>query len=139
MKLGWPDDSVDLVLSADGLEHTPAYMHAVREIERVLKPGATWIASLPVLPERRTRTRAMLADDDHIISLMPPSYHCRGQLDSLVYVEFGADIVGRIEEAGFSVDIYFYNLLDHDYASVYVCNKPARGPVGKGSSVSKSG
>ena len=56
---------------------------------------------------------------------MPPSYHCRGQLDSLVYVEFGADIIDRIEEAGFAVDIYFYNLVDHDYASVYVCTKRA--------------
>jgi ubiquinone/menaquinone biosynthesis C-methylase UbiE len=137
LKLDWPDDSVDLVLSADALEHTPAYMHAVREIERVLKPGAAWIASLPILPERRTRTRATLADDGHVISLMPPSHHCRGQLDSLVYVEFGADIVGRIEEAGFAVDIYFYNLLDYDYASVYVCNKPARGHVGKSSSTAR--
>jgi SAM-dependent methyltransferase len=134
LRLDWPDGSVDLVLSSDALEHTPAYMHAVSEIERVLKPGGTWIASLPALPERRTRTRAEVADDGRVIFLMRPSYHCRGQLDSLVYVEFGADIIARIEEAGFVVNVYFYNLLDHDYTSVYVCNKWVRDHVGKISS-----
>ena len=118
-----PDATVDLILSSDAIEHTPAYMHALQEMQRILKPGGAWIACLPLLPERRTRTRAVTDQDGNIVSLLPPSYHCRGELDSLVFVEFGSDFLARIESVGLKVEVYFYSLLSYDYSSVFVCRK----------------
>jgi SAM-dependent methyltransferase len=121
-----PDASIDVVLSSDVLEHTPAYMRVVSEIARVLKPGAAWICTLPFFPERATRTRAVVDERGEVQHLMEPSHHCRGALDSLVFVEFGRDALERFEAVGLRAQIYFYTLLGgYDYSSIFVFEKTA--------------
>ncbi len=47
LALPFPDDTFDKVICSEVLEHIPDYREALREIERVLKPGGLFCASVP--------------------------------------------------------------------------------------------
>ena len=49
-RLTYPDDSFDLVLTSESLEHVPDLAAALREILRVLVPGGRHIFTIPLLP-----------------------------------------------------------------------------------------
>jgi SAM-dependent methyltransferase len=121
--LTYQDGSFDLAYSLDVLEHTPHYLQAIREVHRVLKSGGVWLTSLPLLPERATRTRALINPDGSIQHLLPPSHHARPADESLVFVEFGLDFLDQIEAAGFQVRVSGFSFLERDYSSVFVCEK----------------
>jgi SAM-dependent methyltransferase len=106
-RLSYADGAFDYVLTSDTLEHVPDFDQAMREIHRVLKPGAKHIFTIPVIWERRTRQRAELTKDG-IRHRLPPSYHAGpGQdlPDYLVFNEFGSDVLDRIARSGFSVSV----------------------------------
>jgi SAM-dependent methyltransferase len=107
MALSYPDQSFDIILTSDTLEHVPDFDVALREIHRVLRPGGKHIFTVPVIWDRCTRQRAVL-EKGSVVHLLPPSYHGTPGLDVddyLVFNEFGGDVVGRIEKAGFSVEV----------------------------------
>ncbi|MBN2284751.1 MAG: class I SAM-dependent methyltransferase [Deltaproteobacteria bacterium] len=52
-KLPFPDESFDIVICSEVLEHIPEHEKAVREIIRVLKPGKSLVVTVPrYFPER---------------------------------------------------------------------------------------
>ena len=51
--LPFPDDSIDLIVCSEVLEHLHQYNNAIKEIHRVLKPGGKFYASVPATwPEK---------------------------------------------------------------------------------------
>ena len=70
--LTFADDSVDVMISSEVLEHVPDLDAAMRETERVLKPGGYHVFTVP--PRSRTRRRAVLRDGV-VQHLIEPEYH----------------------------------------------------------------
>jgi SAM-dependent methyltransferase len=93
-RMSFADESIDLILHSDTLEHVPDSKAAVKESLRVLKPGGHLFYTIPIVIGRLTRTRRGL----------PPSYHGRPGVkrdDCIVQREYGADFWCEIFEAGF--------------------------------------
>ena len=94
-RLPFADESFDLVVHSDTLEHVTNPVHALSECRRVLKTGGAICFTVPIIVGRLTRDRSGL----------PPSYHgdpSRPTDDLLVRTEFGADAWVYVMEAGFT-------------------------------------
>lgn len=106
-RLSYADASFDLVVTADTLEHVPDVDRALRETRRVLRSGGAHVFSVPVVWDRATRRRAVL-EGGTVTHLLPPSFHGAvgdAKADFLVFHEFGADLVDRVRDAGFDVEL----------------------------------
>jgi len=71
-KLTLPDQSLDLIVSSDVLEHVPDFAAALRESRRVLRPGGAHVFTVP--PREKTQQRARLVGGK-IEHLLEPEYH----------------------------------------------------------------
>ncbi len=89
------DDSFDLIVHSDTLEHIPDSLQALRECRRVLKEGGHLFYTVPLVVGRLSRSRAGL----------PPSYHGTREAgavdDYRVQTEYGADFWCEVFAAGF--------------------------------------
>ena len=116
-QLTYPDESFDLVLSSDTLEHVPDFREALRQTRRVLRPGGRHVFTVPIVASRAfTYSRAKIGSDGQPIHLMPPLYHGRGRGlyryipvggDLLTFTEFGRDLTDYIREAGFEPEFLY--------------------------------
>jgi len=70
--LTFANESFDLIVSSDVLEHVPLLEYAFRESRRVLKPGRAHLFTVP--PRSKTIKRAELAGGK-VLHLEPPEYH----------------------------------------------------------------
>ena len=108
LALSYPDDSFDLVLHSDSLEHVPDVALALSELLRVLKPGGASVFSVPIVRDgRQTLVRAEYRDGV-VRHLRTPTYHggsYQATQQYLVYYEFGDDFPGRVADAGFNVRV----------------------------------
>ncbi len=105
MALSYPDESFDLVLTSDTMEHVPDPWLGFREIRRVLRPGGRHVFTVPADPRRpETRSRAGL----------PPQHHGRGggpfalvtrRNDMLATTDYGVDLPDRLRELGFETEV----------------------------------
>ena len=93
MAMPYEDESYDVILHSDTLEHVPDPIKALNECRRVLRKGGALIFTVPLLIERMTRNRNGL----------PKSLHGSPTAgdDFLVYNEFGADTWRYLLHAGF--------------------------------------
>lgn len=117
--LSWPDESFDLVLTSETLEHVPDPRRALAESHRVLRPGGRHVFTVPVdesLAESRSRAG------------LPPEHHGRGggpfalvtrRSDMLVHTDFGCDLADVVCAAGFECALHGEGL-----ESVVVATRP---------------
>lgn len=106
-KLTFPDQSFDIIITSDILEHIRKPQVAFEEIYRVLVFGGYHVFSIPVphpmLKFSRYRYDTSGLED---IPIFPPVYHGNGAGGrSPVYTDFGQDIQPMLESIGFSVTI----------------------------------
>ena len=87
----YPDNSFDLVLHSETLEHVHEPAKAVEECRRIVKPDGLIIFTVPVIWSRRTRRRAEIVNGK-IKHILAPSYHGFKTDDYLVFYEYGCDI-----------------------------------------------
>lgn len=93
--LTFPDESFDLVITQDVLEHVFDPETAFAEIARVLKPGGAHVFTTPLVHGLEPSVRcAELADDGSVRHLEPAEYHGHPlhQDGSLVTMRWGYDI-----------------------------------------------
>ena len=106
LALSYADNSFDLAITSETLEHVPDIQKALQEICRILKPGGWHVFTVPVVWDRpKTRIRASL-NDHKLTHHLPPSHHGSAKAavsDLLVFYEFGSDFMEMCAAAGFEV------------------------------------
>jgi SAM-dependent methyltransferase len=105
--LSFADESFDLAVSNDVLEHVPDVDQALEEAVRILRPGGGMLASIPFSYQDSTRQRARVSNG-RLEHLEQPEYHGNplSEQGSLVFYDFGWDLLERCRTAGFA-DAYF--------------------------------
>ena len=102
--LTFASESFDVCTSTEVFEHVADDRRAFREILRVLKPGGSFLFTVPLDLTANTRERAALVDGK-LVHLLPPEYHrdpASMQSPVLAFRDYGVDIVDRLFEAGFA-------------------------------------
>jgi SAM-dependent methyltransferase len=90
-QLTYPDNSFDLFLHSETIEHVSNPARAADECRRVIRPDGLVLFTTPVIWSRRTRRRAS-SDGGEVRYLLEPSYHDRPTVDYLVFHEYGRDL-----------------------------------------------
>ena len=116
--LSFADTSLDLIVSNDVFEHVPRPQKAFTECARALKKGGVMLMTIPFHADRdQSIIRAKLVNG-RLEHILPPSYHGNpvSADGSLVFTDFGWDLINEIQAAGFSdvrVEIYASKALGH--------------------------
>lgn len=101
-KLTFDEDSFDLVISSDVMEHLPEIDVAFAETLRVLRVGGVHVFSIPndfPFPDR-TEQRVRIEGGNEV-NIKPARYHSSGDgTKCLVYTDYGADLTDLIHSLG---------------------------------------
>jgi arylsulfatase len=105
-RLTFPDNSFDLVITQDVFEHIMNPERAFKEIYRVLKPGGCHIFTIPFHEGRKT-VRRVKREEGKNVFILPPVYHIDPlrESGSLVYTDFGEDIIDDLNSLGIPTEI----------------------------------
>ena len=101
--LTFADESLDVAISQDVMEHVPDVGLAFGEVARVLKPGGIHFFTVPqdrTLPN--SVVRAAISADGTVTHILPPAYHgdpVRTE-GALVYTDFGMDLERVVRSTG---------------------------------------
>ena len=98
--MDFPDNHFDFILCSHVLEHIPEDKKAMRELYRVLKPGAWGILQVPIDLER-TETY-----EDNAIKTPEEREKAFGQFDHVRI--YGTDYIDRLKSVGFNVTLDNY-------------------------------
>lgn len=95
--LSYSNNSFDLVLHSDVLEHIPDIKKTLDETRRILKPKGVCLFTAPYIPNRKTRQCAKIdKKTGKILYLKAPSFHgLDTRRDNMVLWEFGKDFFGK--------------------------------------------
>ncbi len=102
--MSFSDESFDVIVSNDVLEHVNRPRKALSEIWRVLTNNGHLIMTVPFGTDwDKNTTRAQIVDGD-VLHYSEPIYHGNPVADegSLVFTDFGWELMDWIKEAGFS-------------------------------------
>jgi SAM-dependent methyltransferase len=107
--LTFEDDTFDLVISSDIFEHVRKPYLAFAEVHRVLKQGGRHIFTVPLSwpLKQRTVPRVDTTEVEDVF-LLPVVYHGSptDSQGSLVYTDFGLDLVEDLEKIGFKTEVH---------------------------------
>jgi SAM-dependent methyltransferase len=103
--LSFPDETFDLVITQDVLEHVESPEKAFSEIKRVLKPGGYHIFTVPYHENKPTLRRVIVENEEKIYKY-PQAFHGDPlrEKGALVFTDFGSDMNTMIENLGFSFE-----------------------------------
>jgi SAM-dependent methyltransferase len=93
-RMTFPDNSFDLFITQDVMEHVNNPVKAFREISRVLKPNGIYLFTVPIYQNLdQSRPRILVSEDGQIQTIKEPVYH-GNPIDSngsLVTYDYGLD------------------------------------------------
>jgi hypothetical protein len=103
-KLTFENDTFDVVLSFDCLEHMPDFVSGIKEVSRVVKPGGRLMWSVPFRTDLEFNLqRASLDPKGRIIHHEQPEYHGDpiSSEGCLCFTHFGWEMLEQVKNAGF--------------------------------------
>lgn len=100
-RLTFANDSIDLHISQDVMEHVFDPRAAFAEIARTLKPGGAHVFTVPMVNRRRPSAVRARFIDGKIEHLLEPQYHGNpiSKDGALVVTDWGFDICQQIHDA----------------------------------------
>lgn len=101
-KLHYADGTFDAVIASDVFEHVRDDAAGYREIHRVLKPGGSFVLTVPYDHARAETVRRVDTGGPEDVLLMEPEYHGGGG-HTLTYRNYGRDLANLLAGAGFAV------------------------------------
>jgi SAM-dependent methyltransferase len=117
-QLTFADESFEVFLSFEVLEHIPDYKKALFETHRVLRPGGRFYFTAPFAPGRQNTVVRARIENGKIVHMLEPEYHgdpIRSE-GILCFQHFGWDIVDSLAEAGFTqIEALAFDQPDHGY------------------------
>jgi SAM-dependent methyltransferase len=123
-KLTFPDESFDLFVTQDVMEHIFDPAAAFKEIARILKPGGAHIFTVPLVNKvKSTEVWASRSAKGEIIHHHDPEYHGNpvDAMGSLVTMHWGYDIASFIiKEAGMPTVIIAIDNIDLGIRAEYI-------------------
>jgi SAM-dependent methyltransferase len=109
--LTYADDSVDIVITSDVMEHVRLYDKAHKEIRRVLRPGGVYLFTVPHLRESTKNVQYVTVVDPSDSTKdrfeTEPVYHIDGESADgkvLAYRAYGTELDQDLASLGFSVN-----------------------------------
>jgi SAM-dependent methyltransferase len=136
-RLSFADDTLDLILTSDVLEHVSDAYRAHGEIFRTLRPGGWHIFTVPFDPSLADDDVRARRHDGGIEYLAEPLYHgdpLRPDQGVLVWRIFGREMLTRLAQIGFRTATMQVRSPDHgilgDNALVFAARKPRRWRLG---------
>ena len=122
--LSFDDESVDLHITQDVLEHIFHPSKVFSEIARTLKPGGAHIFTVPIVNKfNPSKLRAKVSDNGEITHLEPPIFHGNpiSEEGSLVTVDWGFDICRYIfESSGLFTQLIYIDDLSKGIRAEYI-------------------
>ena len=118
-RLSFADQSFDLIMSFDVLEHVADARRSMQEVFRCLNQGATFLWTAPFDAGKKNNTVRAVVQDGELVHLMPPEYHGDPMKPDgvLCFRYFGWDVLNEMRDIGFQ-DAYV--LLVHSELYGYV-------------------
>jgi hypothetical protein len=116
--MSFSTNTLDLIVSNDVFEHVPNPTKAFAECARVLSAGGVMLATIPFHCNRdKSITRAKITNGQ-LENILTPAYHGNpiSADGSLVFTDFGWDLLNEMQVAGFSdvsIEIYASVELGH--------------------------
>lgn len=133
----FPDESFDVVITQDVMEHVFHPDRVYQEIYRTLRRGGFYIHTVPIYKGLvATERRASLAPDGSVIHHLEPEYH-QNPIDpsgSLVTFHYGYDLPDLIAEwTPFDVEVRRFHQrsvgIVAEFSEVVICRKPSHADV----------
>ncbi len=128
-ELTYDDELFDLFVTQDVFEHIMNPDLALKEINRVLKPGGAHIFTVPYYPNIKSSPRA-IEKNSTIIHLKEPIYHGNpiSNNGSLVTYDWGYDFVDKIYEASKMTTTILYTYepgkgIEAEFIEVFISRK----------------
>lgn len=122
--LTFEDESIDLHVTQDVLEHVFHPSKVFSEISRTLKPGGAHIFTVPIVNKTKpSSVRAQVSGDGRIFHLEPPVYHGNPINDrgSLVTMDWGFDICRHIyESSGLFTNVIYIDDISNGIRAEYI-------------------
>jgi SAM-dependent methyltransferase len=130
-EIAFPDQSFDIIISSDVMEHVRDLERANREIYRCLKPGGAHMFTVPFDDPYPTTRTLIDTTSDVDIYLEPPQLHGDDHLAGKVpaYRIYGMDLLDNLVADGFEASLV--NIKDRQSGifngTYFVARRPAQG------------